>query len=81
MRRIRVRLRERSYDIVIGRGALKRCGAELTRLKAGNDAVIVTNGRIRAIYGKTVARSLERSGFSVRFETVPDSEKDRKSVV
>jgi 3-dehydroquinate synthase len=75
MRRIRVRLRERSYDIVIGRGALKRCGAELTRLKAGNDAVIVTNGRIRAIYGKTVARSLERSGFSVRFETVPDSEK------
>jgi 3-dehydroquinate synthase len=75
MKRIRVPLGDRSYDIVIGRGVINNCGKELARLDIGKDAVVVTNARVKGLHGKTLRRSLEKSGFSVRFEIVPDSEK------
>ncbi len=75
MRRIRVRLKERSYDILIGRGLLKRLGLFVKKLKIGADALVITNPRILRLYGSAVKRSLTRSGMTVRFETVPDSEK------
>jgi 3-dehydroquinate synthase len=75
MRKIRVRLKERSYDILIGRGLLDDCGAILKRLGIGRDAVCITNSCLFRLYGKPLKRSLEHSGFTVRFEKVPDSEK------
>jgi len=81
MKRIRVPLGERSYDIVIGRGILKECGRLLKKLDIGDSAVIVTNTRIAGLYGRRLARSLERSGFSRRIETVPDSEKAKSIAV
>lgn len=75
MKRIGVRLGARSYDIVIGSGALKKCGLEIGKLDIGSDAVIVTNSRIRSIYGNAVAGSLMRYGFASRFEMIPDTEK------
>ena len=81
MKRIRVSLQERSYDIVIGRGIFKECGNAFKKLGIGNDAVIVTNARLAGLYGKRLRRSLEHSGFSVRFETVPDSEKAKSIAI
>lgn len=75
MRKIRVRLKDRSYDIIIGRGLLKSLGFFVKKLGIGKDAVVVTNSRIRKLYGNEVKRSFLKSGISVRFEIVPDSEK------
>lgn len=75
MRKIRVRLKDRSYDIIIGRGLLKSLGLFVRRLDIGRDAVVVTNSRILRLYGNDVKRSFQRSGITVRFETVPGSEK------
>ena len=75
MQKIHVRLKDRSYNIIIGRGLLKCLGLFVKKLQIGRDAVIVTNSRILKLYGNTIKKSLKKSGISVRFETVPDSEK------
>ncbi len=75
MKTIRVALRSRSYDICIGSGLLKTCGAALKKLRIGTDAVVITNRRLWGLYGKRLQATLRRNGFSVRFEIVPDSEK------
>ncbi|MCX5680201.1 MAG: 3-dehydroquinate synthase [Candidatus Omnitrophica bacterium] len=75
MRKIRVRLKDRSYDIIIGRGLLKSLGLFVKKLELGTDAIVVTNARILRLYGNDVKRSFRKSGITVRFEMVPDSEK------
>lgn len=77
MHKIRVRLKDRSYDILIGRGVLSRLGLLVRRLGIGRDAVIVTNSRIKKLYGNTAARALKSAGISVKFETIPDSERSK----
>jgi len=81
MKRIRVPLKDRSYDIVVGRGLLKNCGAEIKRLALGSDAIVITNKRLAGLYKGQLESSLKRSGFTVRFELVPDSEKAKSIAV
>jgi len=75
MRKIRLRLKDRSYDILIGRGLLKRLGLFVKKLNLGKDAVVVTNVRIMRLYGNALKLSFRKAGITVRFLTVPDSEK------
>jgi 3-dehydroquinate synthase len=75
MRKIRVRLKDRSYDILIGRGLLARLGLFVKKLGLGADAIVITNKRVAGIYSKILRSSLGASGISVKFELVPDSEK------
>lgn len=77
MGRIRVRLKERSYDILTGSGVLGRSGAYLSSLNIGKDAYIITNSLLKIKYGDILAGSLSAKGFNVRFKTVPDSEKSK----
>ncbi len=75
MKKIRVHLGERSYDVLIGRNLIRNCGRIIKKLKIGTDAVVITNSRVAALYKKTIEKALKRDGFTVRFELVPDSEK------
>ena len=79
MNRIRVSLRDRSYDILIGAGLLSKSGSIVKKLDIGRDAVVITNDALRKAYGNPLKRSLDRSGISVRFELLPDSEKAKSS--
>ena len=81
MPRIRVHLKERSYDILIGRGLLKDGGALLNRLDIGSDALCITNARLLRLYGKTLEDALRKSGVKVHFEQVPDSEEAKSADV
>lgn len=81
MKKIRVALREKSYTILIGNGLLKRCGAYIARERLGTDAVVITNNRLLRLYRRDLVQSLGRSNLSVRFETVPDSEKAKSFLV
>lgn len=75
MKKIRVSLGKRSYNILIGRGLIHKCGRIIKALDIGKDAVVITNSRIAQLYGRAVEKSLKRSGFTVRFELAADSEK------
>ena len=79
MKTIRVRLKERSYDIVMGAGLLSKTGALLQKLRPGRDAIVITNKKILGLYKRDLYQSLRKSGFTVRFELVPDSEKAKSS--
>lgn len=81
MRIVPVKLKGRNYNIVIGRNILPRIGVFLKRLKIGQDAVIITNARIKKLHGKAIVAGLSRYGFSVKFFEVPDSEKSKSASV
>ena len=81
MNRVRVRLKDRSYDIVIGSGLFQKIGRLLKSLEIGRDVVVITNRTILGLYGKQLSAILRRSGFTVAFEIVPDSEKAKSNSV
>lgn len=75
MKNILVKLGKRSYDITVCHDSMDKLGKLLKKLNIGTDAVIITNPTIKRLFGKIVEETLLSSGFKVRFETVPDSEK------
>lgn len=75
MKKIKVSLQTRSYDILIGRELIADSGPMLKRLRIGRDAIIVTNKSIASIYSKKIESSIKKSGMSTKIELVPDSEK------
>ncbi|MFA6078481.1 MAG: 3-dehydroquinate synthase [Candidatus Omnitrophota bacterium] len=81
MKKIRVSLGDRSYDILIGHGIIKNAGAISRSLDIGKDAVIVTNKTLAGLYRKPLERSFAKAGITTRFELVPDSEKAKSLIV
>ncbi|MDD5128989.1 MAG: 3-dehydroquinate synthase [Candidatus Omnitrophica bacterium] len=77
MRKIKVDLGKRSYDIVIGKSILDKLAAYLRKLNIGEDAYIITNTFLKDKYGAGLLKVLEAGGFSCRFKVVPDSEKSK----
>lgn len=75
IKKIAVRLGERSYNIFIGRNVIDRCGRIVRSLRIGTDAFVVTNPRVSAIFKKRIIKSLAASGISARFALIADSEK------
>lgn len=75
MRKIRVALKERSYQIIIGRNLIGRLGLIIKPLDLGKTAVIVTNSVIRSLYGKKLQMALNKARINCRFVTIPPGEK------
>jgi 3-dehydroquinate synthase len=65
MRRVRVPLGERSYEILVGEDLLKGIGARCKKLKLGRRCVIVTDTNVGRLFGKAVTKSLSAAGFEV----------------
>ena len=77
MKKIRVDLNSRGYDIIITKNSLASLGGIIKRLKIGNDAVVITNTTIKDLFGAKIGRSLLSAGIDVKFKTVPDGEKSK----
>ncbi|MFH1854239.1 MAG: 3-dehydroquinate synthase [Candidatus Omnitrophota bacterium] len=75
MKRLCVNLGDRSYDIIVCGNDIARLGRIIKQLKIGKDAIIITNAGIKRLLGDRVKKTLLSSGFSVKFQIVPDSEK------
>lgn len=76
MKKITVRLRERSYGIKIAPGLIGRIGA-LARETLGESArraVIVTNERLDKLYGIRTRRALEEASFTAHRFLIGDGE-------
>ena len=81
MKRVRVSLKERSYDILIGPGLLRKSGRLLKAISVGKDAVVITNRRLFKLYGRRLGAILRKDDFTVKFEIVPDCEKAKSAGV
>jgi 3-dehydroquinate synthase len=77
MKTISVRLRDRSYGIHIGAGLTDELGV-LARSALGERArraVVITNGRLEALYGDRVRRALVAANFTAHQFLIGDGER------
>ena len=72
MRRLRIHLGDRSYDILIGRGLLENLGASLP-LKPSR-TLVVTHPHLRALYGERLLQGLNAAGIQPEFVEIPEGE-------
>jgi 3-dehydroquinate synthase len=77
MRRIRVELASRSYDILIGPGLLEQAGQWLKGIGFGDKLVIITNPVVEGLYGNILKESLLGEGFRVAVLLVADGEEQK----
>lgn len=77
MRTIKLNLKERSYNIIIGSNIIKSLGKYIRKPDVGRDAYIITNAYIKNKYGRTLNSALKDSGFDARFKVVADTEKSK----
>lgn len=77
MRTVKLNLKKRTYDIVVGSGILKSLARYIKKLNLGPDAYVITNAVIKNKYGHILNKALEDISFSVKFKTVADSEQSK----
>ncbi|MEE2708451.1 MAG: 3-dehydroquinate synthase [Gemmatimonadota bacterium] len=73
-RTIHVDLDEKSYDIIIGDSILPRFGLMLRQFNLTSRALVVTNPKLRELYGNVIEISLRSAGFEPEIAEVPDGE-------
>ena len=79
MKRIKVNLGKRSYDILIGEGVLSKLKNRVKGLGLAKVAVVVTNPTINQLYGSLLKKALKNSGLEIHFAEVPDSEESKST--
>jgi 3-dehydroquinate synthase len=77
MKKIKVPLGARSYYILIKKGIISSSGRIIKKLNIANACFIVTNKKIKALYGSRLKKSLLNSGLDAMFHTVADSERSK----
>src|SRR5260370_32244287 len=83
--KIRVRLKQRPYDVIVGRGLLRRAGRELRRLlpATGSRVFVVTSPNVRRHWGEPLEQSLRQAKLAYEVLEMNDGEPakrlDRKS--
>ncbi|MBM3255778.1 MAG: 3-dehydroquinate synthase [Candidatus Omnitrophica bacterium] len=74
---LKVGLKNRSYNIIIGQGALRQLGRHIKALGLGDVAYIITNRFIKKRHGAILDKVLKRARIERRFKLVADSEKSK----
>ncbi|MDO8578602.1 MAG: 3-dehydroquinate synthase [Dehalococcoidales bacterium] len=77
MKKVRVRLGNRSYSVHIGQGMLDEAGLLLQDLGFSGRAVIVTHPNLRKLYGGILEESLASRSFKVSVLEVPEGEEQK----
>lgn len=78
MAEVKVETERESYDIHIGAGGLSRLGLLLPGKKTGQQALVVTDTNVGALYGAKTLELLGQAGIRAELITVPPGE-DSKS--
>ena len=74
MRKIRIELGERSYNIIIGHDILSDIGRTLDRFEFSSSLAIVSNPTVYRLYGAVVSKSVTDEGFNLTEIIIPDGE-------
>ncbi|MBQ7010323.1 MAG: 3-dehydroquinate synthase [Clostridia bacterium] len=67
----------KSYEVIIERGGIKKCGDTLLRYFSPSAVCIVSDTNVAPLYLDTVKTSLERSGFTVNEFIFPAGEESK----
>ena len=76
MKRIKVKLKPRSYDVIIGRGLLRRAGREVARLLPAKSArvFVVTSANVRRHWGSSLEEALRQARLNFQVMEMDDGE-------
>ena len=75
MKKIRVKLKRNSYDVIIGGGILRRAGRELRRIMPeGSRVFVVTSPNVRRHWGAALEKSLAQARISYTILEMNDGE-------
>lgn len=77
MKKLKVDLKERSYDILIEKGLISKTGELIKTVFDGNKIAVITDTNIYKIYGQDFLNILKNSGFEVEFIIVQAGEKSK----
>ncbi len=77
MKKLKVDLGERSYDISIMKGLLHHAEDVLGKLNLGARCVLITNSTVGSLYAKPAKASLEKAGAHVEVLTMRDGEEHK----
>ncbi|HUU49707.1 MAG TPA: 3-dehydroquinate synthase [Nitrospinota bacterium] len=77
MKTIKVNLRERSYPIHIGTEIIEEICSRLRELPIGKKIAIITNPRIKELYGDFVSHAVDTAGFKPELIEVPAGEETK----
>lgn len=75
LKKITVDLKERSYNIFVGYDQFNFLGKLIKDLNPGNQAVIITNPKVKKLYKSKIEKTLKKVYIENSFIEVPDSEK------
>ena len=75
MKKIKVSLGARSYNIIIRSGIIASAGGAIKALNTAKSCFVLTNKKVNSLYGSSLKKSLSDSGLASVFYTVVDSEK------
>jgi len=73
-KRVRVKLGERSYDILIGRGLIEQLATLFAAAKLGKRGVVITDATVAPLYANKLVAALGAGGYVVEVMTVPAGE-------
>ena len=76
-KRIKVNLKEKSYEIFVENNILSKCGLFLKSLNLGKKILIVSQNKIPSSYIKKAVKSLNKNGFKVYVLILPSGEKHK----
>ena len=77
MEKVSVKLSSNSYDVLIGAGLLAQTGARLKKLGFSGKAVVVTDSKVKKLYGDALKQNLTASGFEAHLIEVPQGEEQK----
>jgi len=77
MKRIKVKLGSRSYEIYIGSEILAQTGPWLKELGFAGKVVVITNPLVEKFHGEALTQSLIQAGFTTTILQIPDGEEQK----
>lgn len=75
IKKVRVELGQRSYDICIGHGILQGLAGHMKMLPAGRKGAIITNPGLNKLYGESLSRNLSAEGYRITTIEIPAGER------
>jgi 3-dehydroquinate synthase len=79
IKKIRVHLASRSYDIFVGENAVDHLSSYIRKTALGSTAVLVTTKTIKKIHAQKIVKQLKKADVRALILTIPDSEKSKNA--
>jgi 3-dehydroquinate synthase len=77
MKTVRVQLDKNGYDINIGIGLLGQIGTILNQIGFNDKLVIITDNKVKALYGNKLKQDMNANGFKADILDIPEGEEQK----